>query len=147
MKLKQPAKIGKGWGKIHLNMYLNISCVHCLYLFLCLYRAWPTLHVEPLSNKNVKELIHAELATMDAQIGSEDGLILTHCRTPATCSPLYVMVLTRHIAGWGLLCVKFRYQKNKILLYCFITLNSYSNGNSLLTFCVSSYNDDQNWYS
>lgn len=64
------------------------------------WRAWPTLHVEPLSNKNVKELIHAELATMDAQIGSEDGLILTHCRTPATCSPLYVMVLTRHIAGY-----------------------------------------------
>lgn len=94
MKLKEPAKIGKGWKKISQYKLRALSLT-----FLCLCRAWPTLHVEPLSNKNVKELIHAELATMDAQIGSEDGLILTHCRTPATCSPLYVMVLTRHIAG------------------------------------------------
>ena len=75
-----------------------LQSVHHIY-FCITYRAWPTLHVESLSNKNVKELIHAELATMDAQIGSEDSLILTHCRTPATCSPLYVMVLARHISG------------------------------------------------
>ena len=55
----------------------------------------------------MKELIHAELATMDAQIGSEDSLILTHCRTPATCSPLYVMVLARHISGYELLLRRF----------------------------------------
>lgn len=83
-----------------------LQSVHHIY-FCITYRAWPTLHVESLSNKNVKELIHAELATMDAQIGSEDSLILTHCRTPATCSPLYVMVLARHISGYKLLLWRF----------------------------------------
>ncbi|KAJ8320207.1 hypothetical protein KUTeg_001794 [Tegillarca granosa] len=66
------------------------------------WRSWPTLQVESLSNKNVKELIKAELATLDASLGSEDEtLILTHCRTPATCCPLYVMVLARHISGYA----------------------------------------------
>ncbi|XP_069108020.1 nephrocystin-3-like [Argopecten irradians] len=66
------------------------------------WRSWPTLQVEPLSNKNVKELIHAELAIQNTQISQEEEtLILTHCRTAPTCCPLYVMVLARHIASYA----------------------------------------------
>lgn len=38
--------------------------------------------------------------------------------------------------------------KNKVLLYCFITFQLFFkiNDNSFLTFCVSSWNVDQNWY-
>ncbi|KAK3083411.1 hypothetical protein FSP39_021957 [Pinctada imbricata] len=94
-------------AEVHLKWLLDPLPVDVRMIVSCndktcpqAWRSWPTVRVEPLSNKNVKELIHAELATLDADIGSEDGLILTHCRTPATCSPLYVMVLTRHIAGY-----------------------------------------------
>ncbi|KAK3582860.1 hypothetical protein CHS0354_012470 [Potamilus streckersoni] len=63
------------------------------------WRSWPTLQVEPLSNKNVKELVRAEIATLDASISPEDETkVLTHCRNPMTCNPLYVMVLARHVA-------------------------------------------------
>lgn len=62
-------------------------------------RSWPTLQVEPLSNKNVKELLRAELATLGASLNNEDETkVLTHCRNNPTCIPLYVMVLSRHIA-------------------------------------------------
>ena len=62
------------------------------------FRSWPTLHVEALSNKNVKELLRAELVTQGASLsGEEETKILTHCRNTATCIPLYVMVLSRHI--------------------------------------------------
>ncbi|KAL4217270.1 Nephrocystin-3 [Mactra antiquata] len=64
------------------------------------WRSWPTLQVEPLSNKNVKELLRAELATFGASMNNEDETkVLTHCRNNATCIPLYVMVLSRHIAN------------------------------------------------
>ena len=64
-----------------------------------IYRSWPTLHVEALSNKNVKELLRAELVTQGASLNAEDETkVLTHCRNSATCIPLYVMVLSRHIA-------------------------------------------------
>ncbi|XP_060562366.1 nephrocystin-3-like [Ruditapes philippinarum] len=63
------------------------------------WRSWPTLQVEPLSNKNVKELLRAELVTLGASLNNEDETkVLTHCRNNPTCIPLYVMVLSRHTA-------------------------------------------------
>ncbi|XP_064597908.1 LOW QUALITY PROTEIN: nephrocystin-3-like [Liolophura sinensis] len=64
------------------------------------WRSWPTLQLEPLSNKNVKELLRAELAVDDVDLDAEEECkILTHCRTPGTCNPLYVLVLSRAISG------------------------------------------------
>lgn len=63
------------------------------------WRSWPTLQVEALSNKNVKELLRAELVTLGASLNNEEETkVLTHCRTNPTCVPLYVMVLSRHVA-------------------------------------------------
>ena len=78
------------------------ACLLKKYIILqhhVLYRSWPTLHVEALSNKNVKELLRAELVTHGASLNAEEETkVLTHCRNTATCIPLYVMVLSRHIA-------------------------------------------------
>ncbi|KAH3749787.1 nephrocystin-3-like [Dreissena polymorpha] len=64
------------------------------------WRSWPNLQVEPLSNKNVKELLRAELVSLGSGLSNEEETkVLTHCRNAATCIPLYVMVLSRHMAS------------------------------------------------
>ena len=42
--------------------------------------------------------IRVELVMQGASLsGEEETKVLTHCRNTATCIPLYVMVLSRHI--------------------------------------------------
>ncbi|CAH1790232.1 unnamed protein product [Owenia fusiformis] len=66
------------------------------------WRSWPSIHLEPLSNKNVRELLHAELASLETSMNREqESRVLTHCRTAATCSPLYVTLLSSDLAGCG----------------------------------------------
>lgn len=66
------------------------------------WRQWATLYLEPLSKKNVKELLRAELALFDIRLSMEDeAKILNHCQTEETCAPLFIMVLVRHIV-WTL---------------------------------------------
>ncbi|XP_071103665.1 nephrocystin-3-like [Haliotis cracherodii] len=93
---------------VHLKWLLDPLPVDARVIVSChedtclqTWRSWPTLCVESLTNKNVKELVRAEVATLDAFVSPEfESKILTHCRTPSTCCPLYVMVLARHIASF-----------------------------------------------
>lgn len=63
------------------------------------WRSWPTVSLGCLGTKNVRELLRAELATLDAWLdGESESRILTHCRTVSTSCPLYVMLLARHLA-------------------------------------------------
>ena len=51
------------------------------------------------SNKNVKELLRAELALFSRTISSEnENRILTFCRTKQTANPLYVVVIASDLA-------------------------------------------------
>ena len=62
-------------------------------------RSWPTLRIEELSNKSVKELLRAELASHGRSLNEEqESRILTHCRSPQTTVPLYVVVLASELA-------------------------------------------------
>nr|KAG5697850.1 hypothetical protein BaRGS_017107 [Batillaria attramentaria] len=64
------------------------------------WRSWPTVSLGCLGTKNVRELLRAELAMLDAWLDAEsESRILTHCRTLPTSCPLYVMLLARHIAS------------------------------------------------
>ncbi len=68
-----------------------------------LSRFWPSVQIEQLSNKAVKELLHAELASLGKSLSDQQqSAILTHCRTPATCNPLYVVLLASSLARSGL---------------------------------------------
>ncbi|XP_071149515.1 nephrocystin-3-like [Mytilus edulis] len=97
----QQAEVHLKWLKDPLPVDTRIIVSACEETCPQSWRSWPTVRVEPLSNKNVKELLHAELATLDASISSEEETsILTQCRTPSTCCSLYVMVLARHISGY-----------------------------------------------
>ncbi|KAL5005675.1 hypothetical protein ScPMuIL_016833 [Solemya velum] len=106
-------------SEVHLKWLLDPLPVDvCVIVSVCedtcpqAWRSWPTLQVEALSNKNVKELLRAELATFNTSIAPEEETkILTHCRTPSTCSPVYVMALVQHIAG----CMKYGGQVQKHL--------------------------------
>ena len=63
------------------------------------WRAWPELHIDPLSNKCVKELLRAELSSIGCSITAEqENRIIQHCNTPATCLPLYIVVLISDVA-------------------------------------------------
>ncbi len=58
------------------------------------FRSWPTLHLEPLSPRHTKELLHALCLAKNFTLSSEDeSRILSHCRMPATRHPLYITVL------------------------------------------------------
>lgn len=63
------------------------------------WRAWPTVHLGEFTNKNVKELLQAELA-LCGQIVSPDNehKILTYSRTPQTANPLYVVIIASDLA-------------------------------------------------
>ena len=88
---------------IYINIYLNLVSFDLTVLissfFLHLFfRQWATLYLEPLSKKNVKELLRAELALFDIRLSMEDeAKILDHCQMEETCVPLFIMVLARHI--------------------------------------------------
>ncbi|CAL1539739.1 unnamed protein product [Lymnaea stagnalis] len=54
------------------------------------WRSWPILHMEPCTSKHVKELLQAELSTLGATLHPEtERKIISQCRTPSTCCPLY----------------------------------------------------------
>ncbi|XP_071941741.1 nephrocystin-3-like [Antedon mediterranea] len=58
------------------------------------WRSWPTLHLEPLTPKHVKELVRAECNIKNFSLSSEQqSRLLSHCRMPSTRLPLYIMVL------------------------------------------------------
>lgn len=74
---------------------LNYFVTTLYYIFIILvHRSWPTLHLEPLSPRHNKELVHALCLIKNFTLSSEDeSRILSHCRMPATRHPLYVTVL------------------------------------------------------
>ena len=64
-----------------------------------LRRSWPTLRLEQLSIKAVKELVRAELSSHGHSLTQkQEKRLLTHCRLPETCSPLYVVTLANDLA-------------------------------------------------
>ncbi|XP_043916336.1 nephrocystin-3, partial [Protopterus annectens] len=60
------------------------------------WRLWPTLHLDPLSPKNVKALIAAECQCADIKLSREqEKTFERHCRSAATCNALYVALLAK----------------------------------------------------
>ncbi|XP_076448503.1 nephrocystin-3-like isoform X2 [Babylonia areolata] len=85
------------------------------------WRSWPTVNLGCLGTKNVRELLRAELATLDSWLDAEsESRILTHCRTLPTSCPLYIMLLARHLAGVG------KQEVNKHLTYLLSSSDSHS---------------------
>lgn len=63
-----------------------------------LFRSWPTITLQPLRSKAVIELVRAELSGYGLMLTPEqESRILNTCRTPATCNPLFVMVLSSQL--------------------------------------------------
>ena len=57
------------------------------------------MHLGEFTNKNVKELLRAELALFALNISQEnENKILTYCRTPQTANPLYVVIIASDLA-------------------------------------------------
>uniref|UniRef100_A0A4W3H8I2 Nephrocystin-3 n=1 Tax=Callorhinchus milii TaxID=7868 RepID=A0A4W3H8I2_CALMI len=62
------------------------------------WRLWPTLHLDPLSPKDVKALINAEYCLVDMKLTKEQEKKLEkHCRSATTCNALYVTLLAKII--------------------------------------------------
>lgn len=79
-------------GDFHLLSTLIVQ-----FEFYC--SSWPTLRIEELNNKNVKELLRAEMASQGRTLTEQqESRILTHCRSPQTTAPLYVVVLASELA-------------------------------------------------
>lgn len=64
------------------------------------WRLWPTLHLDPLSPKEVKSVVNAECQSMDLKLSKEQEKKLErHCRSASTCNALYVTLLARIITS------------------------------------------------
>ncbi|KAM9308213.1 nephrocystin-3 [Gastrophryne carolinensis] len=62
------------------------------------WRLWPTLHLDPLNSKDVKALLNLECSGANIVLTKEQERKLErHCRSAATCNPLYVTLLARLI--------------------------------------------------
>ncbi|KAF6019258.1 NPHP3 [Bugula neritina] len=64
------------------------------------WKQWLLLRIEPLASKSVKELLRNELQQKGCYLDSDsEAKILTHCRTPETCSPLFITILASCLAS------------------------------------------------
>ncbi|XP_061877660.1 nephrocystin-3 isoform X2 [Entelurus aequoreus] len=70
------------------------------------WRLWPTLHLDPLSVTEVRNVVTAECQSMDLQLSKDQEKKLEkHCRSASTCNALYVTLLARIITSswcWSL---------------------------------------------
>ncbi|XP_017262321.1 nephrocystin-3 [Kryptolebias marmoratus] len=64
------------------------------------WRLWPTLHLDPLSPREVKSVVTAECQGMDLKLTKDQEKKLErHCRSASTCNALYVTLLARMITS------------------------------------------------
>uniref|UniRef100_A0A3B4TS01 Nephrocystin-3 n=1 Tax=Seriola dumerili TaxID=41447 RepID=A0A3B4TS01_SERDU len=62
------------------------------------WRLWPTLHLDPLSPREVRSAVNAECQSMDLKLPKDQEKKLErHCRSASTCNALYVTLLARMI--------------------------------------------------
>uniref|UniRef100_A0A7N8XPI0 Nephronophthisis 3 n=1 Tax=Mastacembelus armatus TaxID=205130 RepID=A0A7N8XPI0_9TELE len=62
------------------------------------WRLWPTLHLDPLSPREVRSVVCAECQSMDLKLTKDQEKKLErHCRSASTCNALYVTLLARMI--------------------------------------------------
>ncbi|MEQ2176323.1 hypothetical protein GOODEAATRI_026755 [Goodea atripinnis] len=69
------------------------------------WRLWPTLHLDPLSPREVKNVVSAECQAADLRLTrDQEKKLERHCRSASTCNALYVTLLARMItrSGWSL---------------------------------------------
>uniref|UniRef100_A0A7N6BIA6 Nephrocystin-3 n=1 Tax=Anabas testudineus TaxID=64144 RepID=A0A7N6BIA6_ANATE len=62
------------------------------------WRLWPTLHLDPLSPREVRSVVIAECQSMDLKLNKDQEKKLERlCRSASTCNALYVTLLARMI--------------------------------------------------
>ncbi|KAL3040382.1 hypothetical protein OYC64_011416 [Pagothenia borchgrevinki] len=62
------------------------------------WRLWPTLHLDPLSPREVRSVVNAECQSMELKLTKDQEKNLErHCRSASTCNALYVTLLARMI--------------------------------------------------
>ncbi|TRY59639.1 hypothetical protein DNTS_022786 [Danionella cerebrum] len=62
------------------------------------WRLWPTLHLEPLNPRELRNVICTECENADIKLSKDQEKSLErHCRSAATCNALYISLLTRII--------------------------------------------------
>ncbi|XP_053268651.1 nephrocystin-3 isoform X1 [Pleuronectes platessa] len=67
------------------------------------WRLWPTLHLDPLSPRDVRSVVNAECQSIDFKLTKDQEKKLErHCRSASTCNALYVTLLARMITSSGL---------------------------------------------
>ncbi|KAE8279813.1 Nephrocystin-3 [Larimichthys crocea] len=70
------------------------------------WRLWPTLHLDPLSPREVRSVVNAECQSMELKFTKDQEKKLErHCRSASTCNALYVTLLARMIISiscWSL---------------------------------------------
>uniref|UniRef100_A0A8C4EWM6 Nephrocystin-3 n=1 Tax=Dicentrarchus labrax TaxID=13489 RepID=A0A8C4EWM6_DICLA len=103
------------------------------------WRLWPTLHLDPLSPREVRSLVNAECQSMDLKFTKdEEKKLERHCRSASTCNALYVTLLARMIIS-GISC----WSLEKSLEQCLQCQDTMSLYRQALKITLNSLNTDR----
>ncbi|XP_068160493.1 nephrocystin-3 [Antennarius striatus] len=105
------------------------------------WRLWPTLHLDPLSPKEVRSIVNAECQSMDLKFTKDQEKKLErHCRSASTCNALYVTLLARMIISISCWSLEKRLEQ---CLQCQDTMSLYRQA---LKMMLNSLNTDRERY-
>uniref|UniRef100_A0A3P8XIV7 Nephrocystin-3 n=1 Tax=Esox lucius TaxID=8010 RepID=A0A3P8XIV7_ESOLU len=78
------------------------------------WRLWPTIHLDPLTPREVKSVISTECLGADVKLTKDqDKKLERHCRSASTCNALYVTLLAKIIT-------KIRWPRHSEFMLCLV---------------------------
>uniref|UniRef100_A0A8C5B7B7 Nephrocystin-3 n=1 Tax=Gadus morhua TaxID=8049 RepID=A0A8C5B7B7_GADMO len=83
---------------VNVRVVVSVNVETCPHT----WRLWPTLHMEPLSPREVRSMVGSEFQDLEVQLSKDQEKRLEqHCRSASACSALYVTLLAR-LGRWTL---------------------------------------------
>ncbi|KAJ3611035.1 hypothetical protein NHX12_021051, partial [Muraenolepis orangiensis] len=103
---------------VNVRVVLSVNVETCPHT----WRLWPTLHMEPLSPREVRSLVASEFQDLEVQLSKDQEKRLEqHCRSASACSALYVTLLARLLSS-----CRGRLSLEKLLEQCLLCQDTMS---------------------
>ncbi|CAL8312603.1 unnamed protein product [Merluccius merluccius] len=81
---------------VNVRVVVSVNVETCPHT----WRLWPTLHMEPLSPREVRSMVASEFQHLEVQLSKDQEKRLEqHCRSASACSALYVTLLARLLSS------------------------------------------------
>ncbi|CAL8292306.1 unnamed protein product [Lota lota] len=103
---------------VNVRVVVSVNVETCPHT----WRLWPTLHMEPLSPREVRSMVGSECHDLEVQLSKDQEKRLEqHCRSASACSALYVTLLARLLSS-----CRGRWTLEKLLEQCLLCQDTMS---------------------